>query len=430
MKAYESYKPFFSDWVDNIPSHWVEMRLGHLAKIFAGGTPDRTNQEYWGGNIPWINSGSVNQWKVNEAAEYITEVGFNCSSTKWVPAGALVMALAGQGKTKGMCALMVIDATCNQSMAAIVPKDGNVRYLHYWLTSQYKNIRGMASDDLRDGLNLVMVGQIPITYPPINEQDAIADYLDVETARIDGLIEAKHELINLLVEYRQSVISDAVLKGLDPDVPLKPFFSDWVDTIPAHWGQMRLGHIAKIYAGGTPDRTKPEYWDGDIPWINSGSVNQWLVTEASENITHLGWEQSSARWVPKGSLVIALAGQGKTKGMCAQMAIDATCNQSMAAIVPDSGNNRYLLYWLTANYKNIRGMASDDLRDGLNLVMIGQIPIPFPSISEQDAISEYLDIQIAKLDELLKHTEAEIDLLNELRASTIADAVLGRVKVI
>lgn len=209
----------------------------------------------------------------------------------------------------------------------------------------------------------------------------------------------------------------------------KGFKSTWADTIPAHWEQLRLGRMTRIYAGGTPDKTNAEYWGGDIPWLNSGTVNQWMITEPSEYITSQGLAASSARWVPKGALVMALAGQGKTKGLCAQTGIDATCNQSMAAIIPDFGVNRYLLYWLTANYRNIRGMASDDLRDGLNLALLGQIPVPVPPTDEQQAIADYLDAETVRIDELVTHTHAEINLLKELRTATIADAVLGRIDV-
>ena len=419
----------FVEWVSAMPAHWDWARLGHVARIYAGGTPSKDNPGYWGGDIPWLNSGCVNQWLIQEPAEYITEEGYSGSSARWVPKGGLVMALAGQGKTKGMVAQLDIDATCNQSMAAIIPAEGEPRYLLYWLTTNYKNIRGMASDDTRDGLNLTMLGQIPVPIPPIPEQKTIAEYLDAETTRIDTLVQEKEDLIDLLIEWRQSVIAQAVTKGLDKDVQMRATKIAWLRDIPVAWNEARLGHISKIYAGGTPSKDNPGYWGGDIPWLNSGCINQWLIQEPAEYITEEGYSGSSARWVPKGGLVMALAGQGKTKGMVAQLDIDATCNQSMAAIIPAEGEPRYLLYWLTTNYKNIRGMASDDTRDGLNLTMLGQIPVPIPPIPEQKTIAEYLDAETTRIDALIAHTTEDINLLKELRAATIADAVLGRIDV-
>jgi type I restriction enzyme S subunit len=115
----------------------------------------------------------------------------------------------------------------------------------------------------------------------------------------------------------------------------KPSGVEWFGEVPEHWVPLAMRRIATRYAGGTPDRSNNSYWeDGTIPWVNSGAVNQGLIAEPSAFITAEAYKNSSARWVPKGALVMALAGQGKTKGMVAQTGIATTCNQSMAAIWP------------------------------------------------------------------------------------------------
>jgi len=168
---------------------------------------------------------------------------------------------------------------------------------------------------------------------------------------------------------------------------------EWLGEVPEHWVASRVRWVCKRYAGGTPDKTKTEYWDnGTIPWLNSGAVNDRLITEPSALITEDAFANSSAKWIPRGSLLMALAGQGKTKGMVAQLGFPATCNQSMAALVPGSQvDGRYLYYWLDSNYQNIRNMAGGDLRDGLNLELIGDIACPLPTIPEQTAIAAFLD---------------------------------------
>lgn len=105
---------------------------------------------------------------------------------------------------------------------------------------------------------------------------------------------------------------------------------EWADKLPVHWNSVHLKWISTIYAGGTPSKTIESYWEnGTIPWINSGAVNQTYILEPSTYITKAAYENSSAKWIPKKALVMALAGQGKTKGMVAQLGIDTTCNQSM-----------------------------------------------------------------------------------------------------
>lgn len=116
----------------------------------------------------------------------------------------------------------------------------------------------------------------------------------------------------------------------------KPSPMAWLDQLPAHWNAASLRWMSKRYAGGTPDKSNEAYWeDGYIPWINSGAVNDGYITQPSELITRAGFANSSAKWIPKDALVMALAGQGKTKGMVAQLGIPTTCNQSMAALIPD-----------------------------------------------------------------------------------------------
>ena len=185
---YPSYKDSGVEWLGEVPEHWHIGSVRWLTRRYSGGTPDKTNLAYWdGGTIPWLNSGAVNDRLINEPSTYITAEAFARSSAKWIPEGALVMALAGQGKTKGMVAQLAIRSTCNQSMAAIIPgPEIAARFLFWWLESNYQNIRNMAGGDLRDGLNLELLGNIQCPLAPSVEQTLIVTFLDRETAKIDG----------------------------------------------------------------------------------------------------------------------------------------------------------------------------------------------------------------------------------------------------
>ena len=173
--------------------------------------------------------------------------------------------------------------------------------------------------------------------------------------QIRRYIRAKQKLIKLLEEQKQAIIHRAVTRGLDPNVRLKPSGVEWLGEVPEHWESVALKWISKRYAGGTPDKSNETYWDdGDIPWLNSGAVNDEYITEPSSFITKEGFAKSSAKWIPEKALVMALAGQGKTKGMVAQLGIKTTCNQSMAAIIPASIiEPRFLYWWLLNRQLNI-----------------------------------------------------------------------------
>ena len=200
---------------------------------------------------------------------------------------------------------------------------------------------------------------------------------------------------------------------------------EWLGKVPLTWETGSLRWLTHRYSGGTPDKANPAFWqEGSIPWLNSGAVNDRLITEPSAYITQDAFASSSAKWIPEGALVMALAGQGKTKGMVAQLAIASTCNQSMAAIIPDSEIfARFLLWWLESNYQNIRNMAGGDLRDGLNLDLLGSIRCPIPSLDEQFSIAAFLDRETAKIDALVAEQERLIELLKEKRKAVISHAV-------
>src|SRR5437867_3569746 len=216
LPGYPSHKPSGVEWLGDVPEHWTPIALRRISIRYTGGTPDRSNDSYWeDGTIPWINSGAVNQCLIKESSAFITEEAYHNSSARWVAKGALVMALAGQGKTKGMVAQMGISATCNQSMAAICPAPPtDARYLYWLLVAQYEHIRNMAGGEQRDGLNLEILGSIPCLKVPLAEQLVIATFLDRKTGRIDRLVAKKLELIERLKEKRTALISRTVTRGL------------------------------------------------------------------------------------------------------------------------------------------------------------------------------------------------------------------------
>ena len=280
---YVKYSASGTDWAPNLPAHWDVSSLKWLCRRYAGGTPDKNRPEFWNeGTIPWLNSGAVNLGRIYEPSAFITQEAFDSSSAKWIPAGSLVMALAGQGKTKGTVAQLMFESTCNQSMAALVPSQRvEARYLYWWLDSNYQNIRNMAGGDLRDGLNLELLGAIPCPLPTNAEQTYISNFLDRETAKIDALIAEQEKLIALLAEKRQATISHAVTKGLNPNAPMKDSGVAWLGEVPEHWSVKKLRHVATIVRGASPRPAgDPRFFANDnelgknCPWVTVAEVTK------------------------------------------------------------------------------------------------------------------------------------------------------------
>jgi len=184
QKQYEYYRDKLLTFGKNTIVNW--MKIGEFAECYTGATPKTQTREYWdNGTIPWMSSGEVNLGQVYDTEKKITKAGYDNCSTKMVPANTVVVALAGQGKTRGMVAITRIPLCTNQSLCSIVPNEQiNSNYLYYYLKTQYQNLRFISSGDgTRGGLNLKMIRNYSVPVPPLEEQERIVAILD----RFDAL---------------------------------------------------------------------------------------------------------------------------------------------------------------------------------------------------------------------------------------------------
>jgi type I restriction enzyme S subunit len=431
---YPEYKDSGVEWLGEVPGHWGVGSARWLTRRFSGGTPDKAKLEYWeDGTIPWLNSGAVNDRLITEPSTYITAEAFANSSAKWIPKGALVMALAGQGKTKGMVAQLGIPSTCNQSMAAIIPSNAiEARFLFWWLDANYQNIRNMAGGDLRDGLNLELLGNIQCPLPSPGEQIQIAAFLDREASKIDALVAEQRRLMELLKEKRQAVISHAVTGGLNPDAPMKPSGIESLGDVPKHWEVCKMKWIAEMQSGHTPDKKIPEYWEnGDIAWVSLNDTGYLkdhdYISETAYNITQLGIMNSSARMLPAGVVVFS---RDATIGRCAITTKPMAVSQHFIAwVCGESMIPEFLLL-------RLRSMTGelDRLTTGATLKTIGMPDVrtlmtPVPPLEEQKTIIAYVAEQTGQLDTLTTEAQRAIDLLQERRTALISAAVTGQIDV-
>lgn len=438
--TYPAYKPSPMTWLDQLPDHWNAASLRWMSKRYAGGTPDKGNEAYWvDGEIPWINSGAVNDGYITQPSELITREGFANSSAKWIPKDALVMALAGQGKTKGMVAQLGIPTTCNQSMAALVPdRRFAPRYLYYWLTANYQNIRNMAGGEARDGLNLEMLGSIPCPVPPVGEQKAIARFLDTKTAEIDTLVDQKRQLIARLKEKRSALIARTVTRGLPPEaakaVGLNPNPEtkdsgiDWLGSVPSHWRIKAIKWESSVQRGASPRPIDdPSYFDdeGEYAWVRISDVTaagMYLET-TEQRLSSLG-DSLSVRMEP-GSLFLSIAG---TVGKPCITKIKCCIHDGFVYFPRWKGDSRFLFY-VFASGEPYKGLGKMGTQLNLNTDTVGSIVIGIPDQAEQVAISDYLDAKTQQIDLMIGKVEVALDRLVEYRQALITSAVTGKINV-
>ena len=204
-------------WFGVVPAHWPVVRLGYFARVLNGSTPSRDDAAYWlDGTIPWVTSTKVNEDRVTEPSELITEAALRESNLFLVPAGTVIIGLVGQGRTRGMASLLEIETTTNQNMAAIISRGRIVgRYLQYQLENMYTPIREYGRGANQAALNCEVVASLRVPLPPLDEQAAIAGFLDGEAEATCALAHKTQKSIELLMKSRSALITAAVTGQID-----------------------------------------------------------------------------------------------------------------------------------------------------------------------------------------------------------------------
>jgi type I restriction enzyme S subunit len=449
LPAYPRYKPSGVEWLGDVPEQWTPLALRRVSTRYSGGTPDRNNDSYWeDGTIPWINSGAVNQGLITNPSTFITEEAYRNSSARWVAKGSLVMALAGQGKTKGMVAQTGIATTCNQSMAAICPvPSADARYFYWLLVSQYEHIRNMAGGEQRDGLNLEILGSIPCLKPTRTEQRAIGTFLDYETERLDRLMGKKRELIVRLKEKRTALISRTVTRGLPSAVAraaglaenplLKLSGVDWLGDIPKHWKVAKVRHYVSILSGFAFPSAGFTRDDSDVRLLRGINIGiskiRWDDTVYWSRMSDDGLD---AFELDEGTLVIGMdrpwVNEGVRVAVLTHADVPCLLLQRVAAIRPNGHLSRDYLFRILSspmfvNYftPEMTGVSVPHISPS----QIGDFPIPVPPFPEQAAIAAYLDLETAKLDALEGKVCEAVERLQEYRTALITAAVTGKIDV-
>lgn len=265
------------------------------------------------------------------------------------------------------------DSLLNQRVCTFKIKDNNLneKYLYYFLKIKLKQIEDVTGYTTVKHLSITTLKNIVIETPALLEQEKIVERLDKAFNHISTQIENIKTQINL-----NSLIFESYFEKIQSNFTNSGTISEFFD----------------LATGGTPSKKNKDYFDnGNIPWLLSGDIHQENISESKNFITEDALKNSNAKYLPIGSVLIALNGQGKTRGTVAQLKINATCNQSLVSINSKDNNvieNEFLFYFLKSQYKKIRKLTGDSGNDrrGLNMKIINSMKIKFPEISVQKKI--------------------------------------------
>lgn len=419
-------------WIGEIPQEWDLRKIKFNFGIVAGATPKSGEANYWDGDIPWVTPADYTTEDVFISAgrKSITPEGMGSCATSLVPAGSLVFS---KRAPVGLVAISSNPLCTNQGCLSCVPKEKvDAKYYYYVMSIYSEQFDLFASGTTFKEISADAFANFKLPYPIFETQKKIAAYLDAKCAEIDALIAAKEKTNALLKERRQSIIYEAVTKGLDPTVPMKDSGVEWIGEIPEGWSVGKLGYFIEVYNG---DRSS-NYPSGNdlqeegIPFLTSSNLEEDIIdTSTCKYISEEKYNSLAGFKMRIDDIVYCLRG---SVGKCAINKTEhcGTIASSLMGIRCKSINPDWLLFLLKSSVFAAQNnlFMNGTCAANLSAESICTYLIPVCSIAEQRAIADYLIQNCKQIDELTKKNSAEIQKLKEYRQSLIYEAVTGKIE--
>lgn len=431
-KRYENYKNSGLDWLGKIPQEWCLSKVKQFYDICLGKmvqpnpvTDEDTFEKYLCSvNVTWdgINFDNVKEMWISPS----DKLKYSIKS------GDLIVCEGGDAGRASIYNGEIEECYIQNAVHRVRGKnDSCAKYLYYWLYF----LKHIGYIDLICNKATIMhftydkFANVEVAIPDVQTQSAIVDFLDKRTSEIDDLIADKEKLIELLQEQRQAIITEAVTKGLNPNVKMKNSGIEWVDEIPDHWDVKKIKYLSDIFRGRFNHRPRndPEFYDGNYPFIQTGDVSnaKKYVTDFSQTLNGKGY--SVSKQFPKGTLVMTIAAN---IGDLAIINFDACFPDSIVGFFPRTGVDVEYLYYLFSAMKPIfLSTATLNTQLNLNIERVGTLLTVIPEFDEQIEIVSYLNKMVCESEEDIEQVSKQIDNLKAYRQSIISEAVTGKIDV-
>ena len=424
-RPYPEYRDSGVEWLGDVPEHWGIGRLKTVAAIATGDadTVDRVDD----GRYPFFVR--------SQTVERIDTWSFD---------GEAVLT-AGDGAVGEVCHYVNEKFDYHQRVYKFSGFEGvigNFFYHYFSAMFRFEVMKGTAKSTV-ESLRLPMLQDFPVLLPTLDEQRAIAAFLDRETERIDALVEKKRRLIERLREYRAALITRTVTRGLPPEAaraaglnpspPLKPSGVEWLGAVPEYWEVKPLRSLVSFRGGATPNKAREEFWDGDIPWVSPKDMKRASIADSEDHVTTAAVAASPITMLPLGTVLVVVRGMILAHSFpVAVTTAPVTINQDMKALFSQHPLSHTYLYWYLVGTGPVIVSLCDESAHGtrkLESATLALLPIPVPRPDEQLAIVAFLDGEMERIDTLVRRVESNIERLQEHRTALITAAVTGKIDV-
>lgn len=418
-----------------------QIELDTILHMEKGKKPKLQSKEAIKGYLPYVDIKAFEQGIIDNYAS--TEKVLLCED------GDLL--IVGDGSRSGLTG-RAIKGIVGSTLYKIYADGMTTDYLRYFIESKYLLLNTQKKGTGTPHLNANILKKSKLIVPSIEEQERIVAKIEELFSDLENAVETLNATKAQLEVYRQAVLKQAYEGILTSELrrnhlsdnphidfnTIKKSNQKFKDTsgdeneiklsLPNTWFKVRLGEIFDVEVGATPSRRDPEYWNGDINWISSGEVHFSSINQSKETITEKGLNNSSTNVHPIGTIMLAMIGEGKTRGQAAILNIPAAHNQNTAAILVSKTpcSPKYVYYFLQMNYENTRRVGSGNNQKALNKERVRALRIPFTSFSEQEVIVDEIETRFSICDEIEKTVVSALQQATAMRQSILKQAFEGR----
>lgn len=389
--------------MSELPTGWVNAQLGDLVThIVGGGTPSKANASYFQGAIPFMTVKDMHSRFIEDTQDHITQEALDDSASTMIPADTLIVA---SRMSLGKIARPKQATAINQDLKALFLHRGiDKTYVEYAWRANESLIQSMGTGTTVKGIRLEDIRSLQVPLAPSAEQTRIAQHLGTLLNRINACHQRIDAIPALLKRFRQAVL-ELALSG-DLTIAWRNAVKGEIDA----WQSVSLGDIADVGTGSTPLRSNGSYFaNSGTPWITSAATGSPYVTDAKEYVTPAAISSHRMKVYAPGTLLIAMYGEGKTRGQVTELRIHATINQACAAVRVNhsQASTAFVKLALWSQYEQMRALAEGGNQPNLNLSKVKGIPIQLPPLHEQAEIVQKVEALFKLADRVeARYTEA------------------------
>ena len=426
----EQMKPSGIDWIRDIPINWKCSKVKFCFSLVNGSTPDSSDYDCWDGDIRWITPADMSDTgTISQGERFITKYGYNSCGTTLLPAGSIVISSrAPIGKIN----ITTAELCTNQGCKSLIRTADN-RYFYYLFLAGQNELSLLGRGTTFLELSTYDLNEFGIVIPAEDEQKAIADFLDKECAQIDSINADLEKQIEPLQQYKKSLITETVTKGLDKSVPMKDSGVEWTSKIPCHWEIKRFKYLCEYITDGS--HFSPETADEGYPYITAADVKGvGLDYDAAKKISQQDFiSLQKAGCQPRKGDVL-LVKDGATTGRIGMVTSEKPCVVlSSVAILraPDNMDARYLRYLMESDFVQAQiqaSMAGSAMPRTVLSKIINYWGITCPK-EEQKEICDFLDRKCGYIETVIETKQVQQSIIQQHKKSLIYEYVTGKKRV-